>query len=98
MRLITIFVTGILTLAACSQTLPAETAAPVACAAELENVTDATQLFEHLEIGIHASIYRADRPMAKRYLAEAEVCESQGLITSHQHAALLLNYSNAFES
>ena len=61
-------------------------------------MTDATQLFEHLEIGIHASIYRADRLMAKRYLAEAEVCESQGLITSRQHAALLLNYSNAFES
>lgn len=98
MRLITIFtILGILTLAACSQSLPAETTAPVACAAELENVTDATRTFEHLEIGIHASIYRADRLMAKRYLAEAKVCEAQVVITSGQRTALLLSYRNTFK-
>jgi hypothetical protein len=60
-------------------------------------VTDATQTFEYLEIGIHASIYRADRLMAKRYLAEAKVCEAQGLITSGQRTALLLSYRNTFK-
>ncbi len=95
MRLITIL--GICALCACGQPLT-ETTPPVACAVELQNVTDPTQTFEHLEIGIHASIWRADRPMAKRYLAEAKTCQAQGLITLDQYVELLLTYRNAFTS